>query len=133
MLVPKLRFKREDGTNYPNWISGTIGDYYVFKNGLNKEKTAFGQGTPIINYTDVFKNRLLTSKIIKGRVTLSDKEIENHNAVYGDVFFTRTSETLDEVGFCGALIEDISSCVFSGFLLSITVVKNPKVCYNKKW
>lgn len=117
MLVPKLRFKREDGSEYPTWKSGTIGDYYIFKNGLNKEKSAFGQGTPIINYTDVFKNRLLTSKIIKGRVTLNDKEIENHSAVYGDVFFTRTSETLDEVGFCGALIEHIQDCVFSGFLL----------------
>lgn len=117
MLVPKLRFKREDGTEYPEWESGTIGDYYVFKNGLNKEKAAFGKGTPIINYTDVFKNRLLTAKIIKGRVTLNEKEIENHNAMYGDVFFTRTSETLDEVGFCGALIEEIQDCVFSGFLL----------------
>ena len=112
-----MRFKREDGTDYPEWESGTIGDYYVFKNGLNKEKAAFGQGTPIINYTDVFKNRLLTAKIIKGRVTLNEKEIENHNAMYGDVFLTRTSETLDEVGFCGALIEEIQDCVFSGFLL----------------
>lgn len=117
MTQPRLRFKREDGTNYPDWKSGIIGDYYTFKNGLNKEKTAFGKGTPIINYTDVFKNRLLIAKNIRGRVTLSEKEIENHSAKLGDVFFTRTSETLDEVGFCGALIEEIPNCVFSGFLL----------------
>ena len=33
------------------------------------------------------------------------------------MFFTRTSETPEEVGFASVLLEEISDCVFSGFIL----------------
>ena len=117
MVNPQIRFKKDDGTEFPPLLEGTIGNYYEFKNGLNKEKAAFGRGTPIVNYTDVYQNRILKADMIRGRVQLSDKEIENHNAHEGDVFFTRTSETIDEVGYAAALIEEIPGCVFSGFVL----------------
>ena len=71
---------------------------FEFKNGLNKEKKYFGEGTPIVNYTDVYKNRFLTNQLIKGKVTLTESEIERFNVKRGDVFFTRTSETQEEVG-----------------------------------
>lgn len=40
-----------------DWDTATIGDILDFKNGLNKGKDYFGQGTPIVNYTDVYKHR----------------------------------------------------------------------------
>ena len=99
------------------WAEHTLGDIFTFKNGLNKEKEAFGEGTPIVNYTDVWKKRGLLAKDIKGRVTLSSAEIENYEAKSGDVFFTRTSETIDEIGYSSVLLEDIENAVFSGFVL----------------
>lgn len=120
----KVRFKKDDGTVFDDWRKGCIGDYYVFKNGLNKEKSAFGKGTPIINYTDVYKNRILTSSMIKGKVTLSSKEIDNYRVRRGDVFFTRTSETIEEIGFTAALVEEIPDCVFSGFILRARPIDN---------
>lgn len=99
------------------WAEHTLGDIFTFKNGLNKEKEAFGEGTPIVNYTDVWKKRGLRTKDIKGRVTLSSLEIENYEAKCGDVFFTRTSETIDEIGYSSVLLEDIENAVFSGFVL----------------
>lgn len=99
------------------WAEHTLGDIFTFKNGLNKEKEAFGEGTPIVNYTDVWKKRGLRTKDIKGRVTLSSSEIENYEAKCGDVFFTRTSETIDEIGYSSVLLEDIENAVFSGFVL----------------
>ena len=99
------------------WAEHTLGDIFKFKNGLNKEKEAFGQGTPIVNYTDVWKKRGLKAKDIKGRVVLSKNEIQNYEAKCGDVFFTRTSETIDEIGYSSVLLEDIENAVFSGFVL----------------
>jgi len=48
--VPKLRFPgfTED------WEQRKLGDFYTFKNGLNKEKVYFGYGDSIVNFTDVF-------------------------------------------------------------------------------
>lgn len=100
-----------------NWKTATIGDFLEFKNGLNKAKEYFGFGTPIINYTDVYKKRGLIQADIKGRVSLATDEIRRFDARKNDVFFTRTSETPDEVGISSVLLEDIENCVFSGFVL----------------
>ncbi|MBN1295595.1 hypothetical protein JXA80_02365, partial [bacterium] len=77
-----------------DWDLHTIGDYFEFKNGLNKAKEFFGYGTPIVNYMDVYKHSGLYKKDIFGKVTLSKEEIRNYQVKKGDVFFTRTSETL---------------------------------------
>ena len=73
------------------WETTTIGDFLDFKNGLNKGKEFFGYGTPIVNYTDVYKNRGLMSNDIRGRVCLTPDEIQRFNVCKNDVFFTRTS------------------------------------------
>ena len=108
-----------------------VSELFEFKNGLNKGKEFFGKGIPIVNFTDVFKNRWLTKEILKGCVTLSPAEIERYSAKKGDVFFTRTSETQEEIGMTSVLLEDIENCVFSGFVLRArpkTKLLLPKFC-----
>src|ERR1700723_2785276 len=80
-----------------DWSIISLGEVFDFKNGLNKEKKYFGYGTPIINYMDVYRNRGLYAKDIKGKVFLSRQEINNYEVRKGDVFFTRTSETVEEI------------------------------------
>lgn len=99
------------------WDSTLIGDFLEFKNGLNKGKEFFGHGTPIVNYTDVYQKRGLKASDIRGRVFLTADEIHRFKVRKYDVFFTRTSETPDEVGMTSVLLEDIDDCVFSGFVL----------------
>ena len=100
-----------------DWDKATIGDFLDFKNGLNKGKEYFGHGTPIINYTDVYNHRGLYKSDIKGLVELQPNEISRYEVKKGDVFFTRTSETPDEVGITSVLLDNIRDCVFSGFVL----------------
>lgn len=99
------------------WDVATIGDFLDFKNGLNKGKEFFGYGTPIVNYTDVYKKRGLKRADIRGRVCLTPDEIHRFDVRKNDVFFTRTSETPDEVGMSSVLLEDVENGVFSGFVL----------------
>lgn len=100
-----------------DWEREKIGNLLDFKNGLNKGKQFFGHGTPIVNYTDVYKKRGLKKSDIRGTVTLDDSEIRRYEVKKGDVFFTRTSETPEEVGITSVLLEDIPNCAFSGFVL----------------
>ena len=113
MAVPILRFSEFSD----EWEQRSIGDVYSFKNGLNKEKEFFGRGTPILNYMDVNKNRHIFCVDILGKVMLTQKEISNFGIRKGDLFFTRTSETSEEIGLAGVLMEDVFGGVFSGFLL----------------
>lgn len=100
-----------------DWDAARIGDNFDFKNGLNKAKQYFGHGTPIVNYMDVFSNYGIGASQIQGKVDVSRDEINNYSAKKGDVFFTRTSETVDEIGIAAALVEDVPNTVFSGFVL----------------
>lgn len=111
--IPALRFPDFEG----EWKNSNIEDYFEFKNGLNKEKDFFGRGTPIINFTDVYKLTRIRKKDIKGLVELTQSEKDRFSAKIGDVFFTRTSETIHDIGMTATLIDDVKDCVFSGFVL----------------
>lgn len=109
----------------------SVGELFEIKNGLNKEKDAFGKGQPIINFTDVYNKRWLAKGSFKGLVDVTEEEIKRYSAKKGDVFFTRTSETKEDIGMSSTLIEDIPNCVFSGFVLRarpITDLLLPKFC-----
>lgn len=108
--------RRLPGFELP-WPTVPLGDLYEFKNGLNKEKKFFGYGTPIINYMDVFSKPHISTDAVHGRVSVSGAEMMNYSARQGDAFFTRTSETVEEIGMASVLSDDISQAVFSGFVL----------------
>ena len=139
-LSAELSARRKQYEYYRNYLldfSGQtveympVGELFEIKNGLNKEKAAFGKGKPIINFTDVYKNRWLTKDSFKGLVDVGAEEIKRYSARKGDVFFTRTSETKEDIGMSSTLIEDVPNCVFSGFVLRarpITDLLLPKFC-----
>ena len=102
----------------PNdWDVNQVKEYYDFKNGLNKGKEFFGYGTPIINYKDVYAQQNIKRVNISGLVDVTKSEKERYSTKRGDVFFTRTSETILEIAYNSVLTEDISEGVFSGFVL----------------
>ena len=108
-----------------------IADLFEFKNGINKDKSSFGKGTPIINYVNVYKKNKIYFEDLKGLVEASNDELVRYGVKRGDVFFTRTSETIEEIGYTSVLLEDIENCVFSGFLLRarpITDLLLPEYC-----
>lgn len=111
--VPEVRFAGFTEA----WEQRKVGEYYDFKNGLNKGKEYFGIGTPIVNFTDVFHLRGIYEKDLKGKVSLTRAEIANFQVKMGDIFFTRTSETIDEIGFPSVMLDEPKDTVFSGFVL----------------
>ena len=72
--TPTIRFREFTD----DWEQRKVGEFYDFKNGLNKNKEFFGTGVPIVNFTDVFHNRGLTAAQLEGRVTLEPNEIKNY-------------------------------------------------------
>jgi type I restriction enzyme S subunit len=107
----------EVGVIPEEWDAIRIGDLFTFKNGLNKGKQFFGHGTPIVNYMDVFGCPGLRVAAICGRVDVSAKELSAYEVRKGDVFFTRTSETVEEVGIASVMLDEPEKTVYSGFVL----------------
>ncbi len=113
----ELKYLKNHLIENQNYKKMPIGQLFSFKNGINKDKDSFGHGNKIINYVDVYKQSKLFEETIKGLVDTNDSDIERYSCSIGDVFFTRTSETREEVGIASVLLEKIDNCVFSGFLL----------------
>lgn len=116
--APRPGYKQSELGEIPeDWEVKPLGDLLSFKNGLNKAKEYFGYGLPIVNYMDVYSNPGIASTDIKGMVDVTKEEVAAYGVKKGDVFFTRTSETVDEIGLSTVLLDELDSGVFSGFIL----------------
>ena len=96
----KLRFKDENGNDYPEWDNFVLDNLGSFYNGLSgKNKDDFGTGnSEYITYMNVFKNTIANETICE-RVNILPNEHQNI-VNFGDLLFTQSSETMEEVGFC---------------------------------
>ena len=111
-LVPELRFKGFD----EGWNLYKLGELGTFKNGLNKDSSEFGHGSPFVNLMDVFGKSILTESNF-GLVNSNEKDKENYNLVKGDVLFIRSSVKRTGVGETILVANDITNTVYSGFLI----------------
>ena len=102
------------------YVTLPMGSLFVFRNGLSKGKDFFGTGIPFIRYTDVYNNRFLRENDITALVECTPAEVEKLKVHRGDVFFTRTSETAEDVGWSSVMLDDIGDCVFNGFTIKAT-------------
>lgn len=114
---PTLRFKADDGSEFPDWEEKTLGDLGQFKNGLNKGKEDFGFGKPFVNLQDVFGQQTLGTPNNFGLVNANDKDIKTYQLLKGDVIFIRSSVKKSGVGETALVSEDLVDTVYSGFLI----------------
>lgn len=90
---------------------GEIGSTYSGLSGKTKED--FGAGKPYIPYMNIFANSAVD---INRLDFVSIKSGEHQNRVeYGDVFFTVSSETPDEVGMSSVVLDEIGECYLNSF------------------
>ncbi len=88
------------------------------QNGISKGGEYFGSGYPFVSYGDVYKNIELPHSVA-GLVESTDCEQDNYSVKEGDIFFTRTSETIEEVGFSSVCTKTIENATFAGFLIRL--------------
>jgi len=91
-------------------------------NGLSRDSSFFGSGHPFISYRDVYYNDTLV--IPDGLCLSSEKDWHIYSVLEGDVFFTRTSESNDDIGISSVCFKTIDKCCFSGFLIRLRPHKN---------
>jgi type I restriction enzyme S subunit len=106
------------------WEGARLGELFKFRNGLNKAKEFFGKGTSIVNYMDVFNNSAIYVSTLRGRVLLTKQERQAFDVCMGDVFFTRTSETREDIGIASVVLGEVADTAFSGFLLRARPINN---------
>lgn len=86
------------------------------QNGISKAGEFFGHGKPFISYKDVYLNITLPQNT-NSLIDSTESERNLYSVKEGDIFFTRTSETIEEIGFAYTCINTIENACFTGFLI----------------
>jgi len=90
---------------------GELGETY---NGLNnKNKHDFGYGKPYIPYKNIFNNSKVDLNYLE-YVNITEAEKQNQ-VRYGDIFFTVSSETSNELGMASVLLDEVDELYLNSF------------------
>ena len=111
---------KDSGVNYIgkipiNWKVKRLRFLGTCVNGISKSQEYFGTGFPFVSYSDVYNNIMLPE--VSDFIESTPEEQDRYSVRQGDVFFTRTSETIEEIAFSSVCTATIPNACFAGFLI----------------
>jgi len=95
----------------------------ITQNGISKGGEHFGSGFPFVSYGDVYRDKKLPL-FVNGLVESTIEDRNQYSVLEGDILFTRTSETVEEIGFSSTCLQTIENATFAGFLIRFRPQKN---------
>lgn len=116
LLTGKKRLPGFEGEWNPKALN-VLGKTYTGLTG--KTKADFGAGKPFVPYKNVFANAELDMSELE-YVRLSDGEKQSM-VKYGDIIFTTSSETPEEVGMSSAVLTDIGELYMNSFCFGFRI------------
>ena len=93
-------------------------ELYEMSSGISSTKDQAGHGAPFLSFSTVFNNYFLP-KELKDKMNTTSKEQETFSIKKGDIFVTRTSETIDELAMSCVALKDYPNATYSGFVKRI--------------
>lgn len=99
-------------------ITVRLKDLGTLQNGISKGKDYFGEGFPFVSYGNVYNDSIQLDEI-KTLANSTTEDQKQYSVQEGDVFFTRTSETIDEIGISATAQTTIPNAIFSGFVIRL--------------
>lgn len=91
-----------------------LSELYDMSSGISSTKDQAGHGAPFASFGTVFNNYFLPDEL-PDLMDTSEKEQEIYSIKEGDVFITRTSETIDELAMSCVAVKDYPKATYSGF------------------
>lgn len=113
--------------DFISWEQCKLGDCGDFKsNGVDKLSKPNEKPVHLLNYMDVYNRRIISNKTISDlmRVTAQEKQLHDNNIEKGDIFFTPTSETADDIGHVMVIEETLENVVYSYHLMRFRPYKD---------
>lgn len=109
-----------------SWEYVALGELYEVHNGLSKGGKFFGKGSPFLSFSTVFNKWFLPQELLD-LVQSTDNEQQSYSILRGDVFITRTSETMDELGMSSVALKDYPHATYNGFTKRLRPINPERV------
>jgi len=97
--------------------------------GISTKPDQAGHGFPFASFTTVFNNYFLPDSL-PDLMSTSKSEQDIYSIKEGDIFLTRTSETIDELGMSCVALKDYPQATYSGFVKRLRPLQD-SITYGK--
>lgn len=123
--IPKRRFKAfENADAWELRPLGEIGNTYTGLSGKTKDDFGHGDGR-FVTYMNVFSNPISLPEMVEA-VEIDERQ---NTVRYGDVLFTTSSETPEEVGMSSVWLENTENTYLNSFCFGFRPVKKVNPYY----
>ncbi|MBS1049742.1 restriction endonuclease subunit S [Gluconobacter japonicus] len=96
------------------WKTRTLGEIgEISSAGVDKKIVDGEEPIRLLNFTDVFKRTFIYSDDLHQWVTAPSVKVQKCNVKKGDVFFTPSSETRNDIAFSAVSAENMQGCCYS--------------------
>lgn len=106
-----------------------LSELYDMSSGISSTKEQSGHGAPFVSFKTVFNNYFLPEEL-PDLMDTNEKEQETYSIKMGDVFITRTSETIDELAMSCVAVKNYPGATYSGFIKRLRP-KTARIVYPK--
>ena len=114
LLSGEVRF----GGFTDEWEEVRLGEIGEFKtSSIDKIINENERLVNLINYMDVYRNKHIDKNFRCSKTSLKEEQYEKVNLKKGDILFTPSSETPDDIGHSAVIIEDLPNTVYSYHLV----------------
>ncbi|OWY08399.1 hypothetical protein B6V74_14760 [Thioclava sp. F42-5] len=111
LLTGKRRFPEFEGQEWREVRLGHVG--VVSSAGVDKKTDPKQPEVRLLNFLDVFRREFIFDSELDHVVTAPPAKVEQCNVSRGDVFFTPSSETRDEIAIPAVAAEDMPGVCYS--------------------
>jgi type I restriction enzyme S subunit len=96
------------------WETRTLGELgEIAGSGVDKKVHAGEAPVRLVNYMDAYRRDFIYSQNLEHWVTASASQSRRCSVRKGDIFFTPSSETRDDIGQCAVAMEDVENATYS--------------------
>jgi len=127
LLSGEVRFAGFD----EEWEEVRLGDIGEFKtSSVNKIIDENEQLVNLVNYMDVYKNKHINQNFKCSATSVKKESFERVSLKKGDILFTPSSETPDDIGHSSVVVEDLTNTVYSYHLIRFRPTKNLDIGFS---
>ncbi len=100
-------------------------DLYTMSSGISSKPEQAGHGSPFASFSTIYNNYFLPDAL-PDLMDTNEREQESYSIKKGDIFLTRTSETLDELAMSCIALKDYPKATYSGFVKRLRPINKEK-------
>lgn len=83
----------------------------------------------LVNYMDVYRNTVITRILKLSKTSATEREISTFNIKKGDILFTPSSETPDDIGHSALVTEDFQNTLYSYHLVRFRIFNDDLLAF----